>query len=161
MCVIAAAVFNEKRPGGGSGEAARLEAETNFDVAKNAVEVYLTNVSENTLLKEQDSVDIRGLRKELLKNALKYYERFVNGRSNDPALREQLADAYFRVGEITGEIDTRERAIDAFRKAQTIWESLIKANPEKDELSGRLAQCNMAIGKGPFWVISTRKRPHL
>ncbi len=125
----------------------RKEAESNFKMAQTAVADYLTSVSENTLLKEQDSDDIRGLRKELLKNALKYYERFVNGRSNDPALREQLADAYFRVGEITGEIDTRERAIDAFRKAQTIWESLIKANPEKDELSGRLAQCHLAIGK--------------
>jgi tetratricopeptide (TPR) repeat protein len=104
-------------------------------------------VSENTLLEMQDSVDIRGLRKELLSNALKYYQRFVNDRSNDPALREHLANAYFRVGEITQTIESHERAIDSFRKAQAIWESLVKANPEKDELSGRLAQCHLAIGK--------------
>ena len=67
-------------------------------MAQSAVEDYLTSVSENTLLKEQDSVDIRGLRRELLENALKYYQRFVSQRSNDPLLRRELANAYFRVG---------------------------------------------------------------
>ena len=124
----------------------RKEAESNFKMAQTAVEEYLTSVSENTLLKEQDSVDIRGLRQELLKNALKYYERFVAERSNDPALREQLANAYFRVGEITHEIDSRERAIQAFRSAQAIWKSLVEANPDNDELSGRLARCHLSIG---------------
>ena len=76
----------------------------------------------------------------------KYYERFVAERSNDPALREQLANAYFRVGEITQEIDSRARGIKAFRSAQTIWESLVKADPDNDELALRLAQCHLAIG---------------
>jgi serine/threonine protein kinase len=125
----------------------RKTAESNFMMAQTAVEDYLTSVSENILLKEHDSVDIRSLRKELLKNALKYYERFVNERSNDPALREPLASAYFRVGEIAEQIESRERAIKAFRSAQTIWESLVKANPGNDELSGRLAKCHLAIGK--------------
>ena len=52
---------------------ARALAETNFDLAQQAVDDYLTSVSENTLLKEQDSVDIRRLRSELLKTALGYY----------------------------------------------------------------------------------------
>jgi len=125
----------------------RKEAESNFKMAQTAVEDYLTSISENTLLKEQDSVDIRGLRKELLKNALKYYERFVAQRNNDSALLEHLANAYFRVGEITQEIESHERAIEAFRKAQTIWESLVEVNPNSDELSERLARCHLAIGK--------------
>ena len=47
----------------------RKTAESNLKIAQTAVEDYLTSVSENTLLKEQDSVDIRSLRQELLKNA--------------------------------------------------------------------------------------------
>ena len=37
-------------------------------MAHTAVDDYLTTVSEDTLLKEQDSVDIRSLRQELLDN---------------------------------------------------------------------------------------------
>ena len=70
---------------------ARKEAETNFNMALKAVDDYLTSVSENTLLKLQDSVDIRRLRQELLNSALKYYKGFVLERSHDPLVRRQLA----------------------------------------------------------------------
>jgi eukaryotic-like serine/threonine-protein kinase len=125
----------------------RKAAESNFMMAQTAVEDFLTSVNQNTLLREQDSVEIRSLRKELLKSALNYYERFVNERRNDPALREPLANAYFQVGAIAHEIESRERAIKAFRSAQTIWESLLNGNPDKDELGLKLAQCHLAIGK--------------
>ena len=84
----------------------RKEAETNFNMALKAVDDYLTSVSENTLFQLQDSVDIRRLRQELLNSALKYYKGFVNQRSHDPRLRRQLAHAYFRVGEITKEVES-------------------------------------------------------
>jgi eukaryotic-like serine/threonine-protein kinase len=125
----------------------RKEAQTNFNMALKAVEDYLTSVSENTLLKQQDSVDIRSLRKELLNTALKYYQDFVSQRSNDPRLRQQLASAYFRVGEITQEIDSRTEAIEAFHSAQTIWEELAETAPENLQFPGLLADCHLAIGK--------------
>jgi serine/threonine protein kinase len=127
-------------------ESARKEAQNNFIMAQTAVEDYLTSVSQNTLLKYQNSVDIRSLRQELLKTALTYYQRFVSQRNNDPNLRRQLASAYFRVGEITLEIDSRAEAIDAFHKAQTIWESLAAADPANHEFPGRVADCLLAIG---------------
>ena len=77
-----------------------------FTMAQQAVEDYMTSVSENTLLKEQDSLDSRGLRRELLEDALKYYQRFVRQRSGDPLVRRELAKAYFRVGQITQEIES-------------------------------------------------------
>ncbi len=126
---------------------ARKEAQANFNMAQKAVEDYLTSVSENTLLKQQDSVDIRSLRKELLDTALKYYKNFVNQRNNDPNLRQQLANAYFRVGEITQEIDSRAEAIEAFHSAQTIWQELAAADPVNPTFPGRLADCHLAIGK--------------
>ena len=64
--------------------AARKEAESNFDMAQKAVEDYLTKVSENTLLREQDSLDIRRLRGDLLENALHYYKTFVNAAERRP-----------------------------------------------------------------------------
>jgi serine/threonine-protein kinase len=125
----------------------RKEAESNFNMAKKAVDDYLTNVSENTLFQLQDSLDIRRLRQELLKSALKYYETFVNQRSQDPHLRRQLADAYFRVGEITKEVEAPTQAIDAFHAAQAIWEPLATADPGDHELRGHLAQSYLALGR--------------
>ena len=117
-------------------------------MAQSAVDDYLTSVSENTLLKQQDSVDIRSLRQELLNNALTYYKNFVNQRSNDPALRQQLANAYFRAGEITrGNRLARVEAIEAFHSAQTIWEQLAAADPTNDQLRENIADCHLAIGK--------------
>jgi eukaryotic-like serine/threonine-protein kinase len=125
----------------------RKAAESNLRIAESAVEDILKTVSESTFLQEQNTVEIRGFGKKLLKNALMYYERFVTERSHDSALREQLAKAYFRVGEITQLIESQQRAIEPFRKAQTIWESLVQASPDNEELSVRLAQCDLAIGK--------------
>jgi serine/threonine-protein kinase len=126
---------------------ARKEAEASFKMAQKTVEDYLTSVSENTLLKIQDSVDLRGLRQELLSTALKYYKSFVNQRGDDPNLRQQLANAYFRVGEITQEIDSRVEAIEAFHSARKIWEPLAAADPDDHELQSRLAACDLALGK--------------
>ncbi len=128
-------------------ETARKDAETNFLLAEQAVDDYLTSVSENTLLKQQDSVDIRSLRQELLTSALKYYKSFMNQRGNDPRLRRQLANAYYRVGEITMVIGSRSEAIEAYRSAQALWEPLAAAEPESHELRGHLADCHLAIGK--------------
>ncbi len=125
---------------------ARKEAETNFLMAQNAVDDYLTKVSENILLKQQDSVDLRGLRQELLNNALSYYKSFVSQRGDDPRLRRQLANAYYRVGEITREIGSLGGAIEAFHSARSIWEPLAAADPVNHELRGRLADCHLAIG---------------
>ena len=126
---------------------ARKEAETNFNMAQEAVEEYLTNVSENTLLKEQDSLDIRTLRQELLTTALRYYEKFVSQRSNDPRLREKLARAFFRVGEITQVVGPARDALSAFQSAVEIWEPLVAANPDNLEFKARLADSYVAISK--------------
>jgi eukaryotic-like serine/threonine-protein kinase len=124
----------------------RKEAEANFLMAQRAVDDYLTSVSENTLLKQQESVDIRSLRYELLNNALDYYKSFVSQRRDDPSLRRQLANAYYRVGEIKREIGSLPEAIGAFQSARALWEPLADAQPREHALRGRLADCDLAIG---------------
>jgi eukaryotic-like serine/threonine-protein kinase len=144
VATIAVAVIEGSRR---SEAAARREAELNFTMAQKAVDSYLTSVSENTLLKEQDSVDVRNLRQELLQSALQYYQQFVNQRSQDPRLRQELANAYFRVGEITREISSKQQALESFRSAETIWQQLADLDPKNDELQGRLAACQIKTGE--------------
>ncbi len=144
VAIIAAAFIEGSR----QREAdARREAELNFRMAQGAVDEYLTNVSENTLLKEQDSADNRNLRQELLESALKYYQQFVNQRGQDPRLRQELANAYSRLGEITQEIASPHQALEWLGSAQTIWERLAADNPKNDDILGHLAVCHLTIGK--------------
>jgi serine/threonine protein kinase len=126
---------------------ARREAELNLGMAQDAVDDYLTIVSENTLLKEQDSVEIRNLRQELLQSVLKYYQHFVKQRSNDPRLRQELANAYSRLGEITYEIASPHQALEWLNSAQTIWERLAADQPKNHDIQGHLAACYLTIAK--------------
>jgi serine/threonine-protein kinase len=130
-----------------SESAARQEAQLNFMMAQGAVNQYLTNVSENTLLLEQDSVDLRRLRKQLLQNALEYYRRFVNQRNKDPRLKRDLASAYYRVGKITEELGSVREAARALAAARVNFEELAAANPSDDQLQGDLGACQLAIGR--------------
>ena len=51
------------------------------------------------------------------------------------------------VGEITGEVESPDQAIEAFHRAQAIWEPLVVARPDDHELVGHLAQSYLAVGK--------------
>ncbi|MEX0676850.1 MAG: protein kinase [Pirellulales bacterium] len=111
----------------------RERAEDNFRKAREAVDRYYTAVSQNTLLNEPALVP---LRKELLQSALEYYKAFLETRSNDPAIRAELAAAYFRVADImnaTGSgnwLEPVQRALDIVEELMredapvTTWGSL-------------------------------------
>ena len=125
---------------------ARALAQTNFRMANRAVRDYLTSVSQNTLLKQQDSVDLRDLRRELLTSALDYYKDFVRQRGGDPQLRRELAEAHFRLGEIAAEIGTVGESIAAFEAARSVWTGLQASAPDEPSIRAHFAECQLAIG---------------
>ena len=132
---------------------ARALAETNFSLARKAVEDYFTGVSEDTLLKEQDSADNRRLRARLLGTALGYYEEFLRQRSGDPGLRKDLADAQYRVGRILREIgEEPDKAVAAFNASVALWDELRKAAPDDPESRARLALTHLALGEQLAWI---------
>ena len=118
----------------------------NFQLARQAVDDYLTRVSENTLLKAQPSGDLRSLRKALLGDALKFYKTFILQRGDDPSLRRQLAGAYARVGMIADEIGTKSEALAAHEKALEIRRSLADADPSDVVARVELAESLDTIG---------------
>ena len=104
------------------------EAQANLARARAAVDDYLTTISESRLLKSP-LPGLQPLRHELLATALKYYEDFVSRNQDDPGLRAELAAAQFRVGELTEQIGSKEKALEAFQTAMGIYESLASATP--------------------------------
>ncbi len=126
---------------------ARALAETNYNLARRAVDDYLTRVSEDTLLKSQESVDLRRLRSELLKTALDYYRAFLQQRGADPELRREVAEAQYRVGQIMREIGTPGKTIPAFEASIALWDELHAASPADADVRAHLARATMALGE--------------
>jgi serine/threonine-protein kinase len=120
-------------------------AQQNFHKARQAVDQYLTAVSESTLLKSPVP-GLQPLRKELLELALAYYLDFLEQQGHDPALQADVAAAYLRVGRITSEIGSKTEALAAVRHARDLYETLSRARPDDAARVRELAKCLSEIG---------------
>lgn len=117
---------------------AKDKAEANFRLAREAVDRYQTNVSESILLNEPG---MQPLRIQLLADAKKFYDKFVQERKDDPALRAELGRALYRLGLITADIDTRNKAIDLLEEAAGKFEL------EEAKYQVELARCYHHLGR--------------
>ncbi len=122
---------------------ARETAQANYQLARGAVEQYLAKVTDDPRLNE---VGLRGLRRELLEEAGKFYTRFIEERGNDPRLRADLATAYFKSAFIASEMGTRTQALERYQQAAAILEELIAAHPEGTEYHRDLARAYHYLG---------------
>jgi tetratricopeptide (TPR) repeat protein/serine/threonine protein kinase len=125
-------------------EAAKRQAEANFDKARQAVDDYLTKVSESRLLQVPG---LHPLRRELLQSALAFYQDFLKERGDDPALRGELAAAFLRVGKLRGMLGERDEAKKAHDQARQLFEALLTAAPDSIEWRHGLAECNYWLGR--------------
>jgi serine/threonine protein kinase len=98
--------------------------EESFRDAHEAVEEYLTTVSESDQLKTEG---LQPVRKSLLAAALKYYQRFLRQRTSDPARKADVASAYQRIGSINESIGSKTEALDSYRAALAIFDDIIRS----------------------------------
>src|SRR5205085_10100166 len=106
--------------------AQKKKAEHNYQLARQAVDRYHTEVSESVLL---DEPGMQPLRKKLLEAARDYYDKFVQERGQEPDVHGELGKAIFRLAQITGDIDSELKAIDLHQQARTIFATLAAAQP--------------------------------
>ncbi|MFL5241099.1 MAG: protein kinase domain-containing protein [Gemmataceae bacterium] len=121
-------------------------ANENYRLARQAVDDYLTRVSENTLLRVQPSRDLRELRKQLLEDALKFYQSFIDQHRDDPTVQRELGRAYVRVANITDTIGSRPDALAGYSKALEIRRALAEADSDDPLLRVEVAETLYAIG---------------
>lgn len=111
--------------------------------ARQSVDDLFTDLSENALLNEPG---MQPLRKKLLRRALEHYQRIVSRHQDDPALQDELAAAYFRVGLITQAIDSPRQAIPWYRHACQRQERLLAQDRRTARLEA-LGNTTTALGK--------------
>jgi tetratricopeptide (TPR) repeat protein len=116
--------------------AAAATAQANYRLARDAVEQYLSKVTDHPRLR---SAGMRDLRKELLQAASKFYTRFIEERAADPSLTADVGKAYSRLARIAAETGASAEAIERDQQAATLLEQLATAQPEVPEYHDDLA----------------------
>ncbi len=105
----------------------RALAERNFRQAREAVDTYLTQVSDNDVLKAQN---LEPLRRELLRTAKEFYERFLQQDPGNRRLQVELGQAHERLGLITSLLESQPKALEHYQKMRAVFERLHEADPD-------------------------------
>jgi eukaryotic-like serine/threonine-protein kinase len=124
-------------------ERQRRQAEVNFVRARQAVNDYLTKISEERLLNEPG---MQPLRKDLLETALGYYQGFLGKYRDDPALQSEIADTSLRMGRITKMIGARPDALSSCQTALVIYRKLARDDPDRIDFQYGVADSLIKVG---------------
>lgn len=103
-------------------------AEDNFRQARSVVDRFFTRVAGQ--LATMPAAD--PIRRELLADALGYYQSFIEQAAGDRAVQRELASAYFRVGEINEQLGAETSAHESYQSALALWEELLAREPEAE-----------------------------
>jgi Tfp pilus assembly protein PilX len=117
-------------------EAARQQAEVNFQRARAAVDQVLTEVSQKTTEKS----DLGQMRRELLEQAVTYYEAFLQEQGAKPASRHEVAKAYRKLGEVQQQLGHKDKAQQAYMQARDSLQKLAKEAPDNEAYRKELAE---------------------
>jgi serine/threonine-protein kinase len=122
----------------------RQRADANFARARQAVEDYLTRVTDHPRLKAHD---FRDLRKELLTTAIPFLDDFVRQRAEDPKLEAERGRAYLKLAVIRAEIGEVGQAMRDYEVVKGIAVRLAAAYPAEADYRNALAVCHNNLGR--------------
>jgi serine/threonine-protein kinase len=117
-------------------QAQKAVADSNFEMARNAVDQYFTRVSQEPLL---DDDRLKPLRKDLLNAALEFYQKFIKQRENDRTVRRDLANTHFRAGVISVVMGKNSEGEAHVKRGAEVFDELIARTPEDRGLRQDLA----------------------
>ncbi len=127
-------------------------AEANFRKAREAVDHMLTRVGKERLAHEPR---MERVRRDLLTQALAFYEGFLRERGDDPGLRWDTGGAYQRVGDIQEMLGQHAAAEKAYLAALGYFAELVGQYRDRPEYRRDLA----AVHNGLAVVLQASGRP--
>jgi tetratricopeptide (TPR) repeat protein/tRNA A-37 threonylcarbamoyl transferase component Bud32 len=126
-----------------SEQSRRMERKA-IDEGRKLIDDWYTQMSEETLLKEPG---MQRIRKVLLLRARDYYEKFLALSGGDDTIRDELAQAHFRVGWITEEIESAAKAISSYEIAGGMQKQLLQSDQNNIERLKTLGDTYNAMGR--------------
>jgi len=138
---------------------AQQEAQANLEDAMAAVDQLLTRLGDERLA---NVPHMEPIRRELLQDALKFYQKFLAKKSDDPVIRREAARAYRRMGEIYFWLGQDSAANEVFPKAIAMMEELGAASSrdpgQRSALVWTHINYSWALGTNPDERVRQRRR---
>ncbi|HQR08446.1 MAG TPA: protein kinase [Gemmatales bacterium] len=122
----------------------RQRAEEHRRRAFAAIDRMLTRVGDKELSRIPQ---MEQKRRELLEDALGFYQQMLQEDSADPVTRHEFARAFVRVGSIHQWLGRRDQAEPAFRQGLAILEKLASEFPGQSQHRFELAMAQRAMGE--------------
>ena len=119
-------------------------AEANFKRALEAVDTMLTRVGEVEL---SHVPQMEPVRRDLLQDALRFYQEFLREKGDNPVVRSEAARAYRRVGQIEFMLGQRDEAEEAYGQAVGLLEELAAESRGDPSFLNELAGVHNDRGK--------------
>jgi serine/threonine-protein kinase len=119
-------------------------ADSNFALARDAVDRFYTRISEDKLLNEPH---MDRLRKDLLGSAREFYRKFADQRQGDPRSQADLGRAYWRLARIARDLGETQEALDDAEQSRAIFERLAQRPPEEIAYQTDLARSYFTLGE--------------
>lgn len=131
----------------------RARAEGRFNDVRKLANSFIFDVHDNI-------ADLPGstrAREGLVKTSLEYLNSLAQEAGNDPSLQRELALAYQRVGDVQGNptnanLGDTAGALASYRKALTIGEALVAANPSDAEAQRSVALTYQKLSDLQGWT---------
>lgn len=109
-------------------ELQRDRRDANFETALQAVDTMLTHVADESLAKVPR---MQRVRRDILEDAVSFYEGFLVEKGDDPDLLAETARAYTRMGDLRISLDEMDKAEVAFDHAIMLLDELTQQHPER------------------------------
>ena len=126
----------------------RARAERRFNDVRSVANSFMFEVHDAI----EDLPGSTAARELLVKRALEYLDSLAREMSGDPSLQRELAAAYQKVGDVQGRpssanLGDADGAMQSYRKALSIWESLAAADPKNVQDSRQLATSHSRVAE--------------
>ena len=133
-----------------AAEAARHKqrAEEHLRQARAAVDQLFTKAADDLV----DKPHMEDIRRELLEDALEFYQQFMQQESDDVTIREETAQALQRVSLINQILGRAEAGVAPGQQAVSLWEQLRKQYPDNVDYERKLAGAMASLGVCQFFA---------
>lgn len=114
------------------------QAEKNFVTARDAVDRMYLRAAERLRGNPEDE----RLRRELLIDALSFYQEFVKQKGSDPDIRLEMSRTLRKVGQIQGDLGNWSDSLSSQQTAIRILDVLVQQEPTESIYRDELALCH-------------------